>query len=872
MKKNAILFLACLASFMALPLSAQHISSQVKEQTATQNAAPVETSPPSMITAKAGIRWWSGLSEGRTALQHCIDEYAKVGIGAVELMPVDNVQGRGGKFSFLSPQWMEALRDVRAMADKHHIQVDVNSGAGLPPMDAMRGGAGQPEVVLEATACKLILLDTVVTTKVAKDLVLEVGEEEKPYAKLLVQRDFPVNKRDYRRVIALYQSPTRQRAEHAVPGSGGYAVDVFDAAAVAHSIERLERAFSQTGTAHPGTIAIDYGLKGADWTPTLLDEFHRRRGYRIENHLPALANGNAKVLTDYRQTMSELLYENYTRQWTQWCHSHGALVRNQMQGAPGNLIDMYAAVDVPETGGAPLMDFGIKGLQTFEGMARESGGSLARLKYASSAAHITGKRLTSSQAFSGVANPYAIPLSQMKPNIDLLFCAGVNRIFFQGASSGHQDEPWPQGQVPEGIDLSPGNPLWRDAPHLMKYVERCQNYLQWGNPDNDFLVYLPVGNLWAQNTPRLLMATDEQIADPKASDFIRALLAIDSLGYDCDFTSDSQLLATQFDGHRLRTAAGTTYKALVVPGDCTMPPEVRHHIDRLEQGGAHVIRGWEQTDMARAAQPEAMKAELHLHLIRRSNPSGHHYFMANLTQTDIDEWVMPAVECKDALWYDPMTGETLAVETQDKWLKVRLRSGQSMVLQTFDRLQPQITELMGKQQLKPRSALPNLTEGNCIELKRGWKLRFEDSEPAVKKTFKPGHLRTWETLDKSTRSLMGTGIYENTFEVNRFQLNGSHTWQIDLGDVRESARVSINGHYVGCAWAVPFVLWFDKSVLVEGRNTVSIAVTNLAANRIHELKSPSNAPQKGKANATLPTDWRPLASGLNGPVRIIRVE
>jgi hypothetical protein len=52
--------------------------------------------------------------------------------------------------------------------------------------------------------------------------------------------------------------------------------------------------------------------------------------------------------------------------------------------------------------------------------------------------------------------------------------------------------------------MSPTNTIWRDAQGLMKYITRCQSFLQMGNPDNDFLVYLPVYDVWNNQKGRLL--------------------------------------------------------------------------------------------------------------------------------------------------------------------------------------------------------------------------------------------------------------------------------------------------------------------------------------------------------------------------------
>ena len=53
--------------------------------------------------------------------------------------------------------------------------------------------------------------------------------------------------------------------------------------------------------------------------------------------------------SDYRQTISDLLLEGFVRPWTAWAHRHGAMSRNQAHGSPGNVLDLHAAADIPET-------------------------------------------------------------------------------------------------------------------------------------------------------------------------------------------------------------------------------------------------------------------------------------------------------------------------------------------------------------------------------------------------------------------------------------------------------------------------------------------------------------------------------------------
>ena len=101
-------------------------------------------------------------------------------------------------------------------------------------------------------------------------------------------------------------------------------------------------------------------------------------------------------------------------------------------------------------------------------------------------------------------------------------------------------------------------------------------------------------------------------------------------------------------------------------------------------------------------------------------------------------------------------------------------------------------------------------------------------------------------------------------------------WQIDLGDVRESARVYINGQNIGCAWSVPFSLTFDASLFKKGTNEVRIEVTNLPANRIADLDRKGVKWRKFKDTnvvdinykKTLYDQWEPMPSGLNSKVSL----
>ena len=802
-----------------------------------------------------------------------LDQYAKAGIGAVEITPLYGVQGNDkNDIPYLSPRWMEMLRFVEKKDKELGIETDMATGTGWP--------FGGPWVPLSEAACKAVFVDTIVgVKKKLMDINFTLPEKERNFAKLKVIKAYPVaGATKKKRVIALYESRTRQMVKRAAPGGEGYVIDHFDSTAVAHYLAHIDSAFTASGTPFPHTFFNDsYEVYGANWTPTLLTEFENMHGYKLQDKFPEFLDGDAIVVSDYRETLGEMLLHNFTKQWTAWAHKHGAITRNQAHGSPANLIDCYAAVDIPEIEGFGLTDFGIKGLRKDSGKTRPNFSDLSMLKYAPSAAHITGKKYTSSETFTWLTEHFRTSLSQMKPDMDLMFCAGVNHMFFHGTAYSPKNDPWPGWKFYASIDMSPTNSIWRDAPELMKYITHCQTYLQWGQPDNDFLVYLPVRDMWRTNTKKWLMMFDIHSMAKKAPEFIKCILDIDKAGFDCDYISDQYLRSCTYKNGMIETAAGTRYKALVIPGNNIMPSDVIQHISQLKAQGAKIIKGDNTEAMAKAANPEMMRKLYGLKLIRRSNKYGHHYFIANLTDHDIKAQVPIATGENAALWYNPMNESYHAAVINERGeLDINLKSGESRILLSAQK--ESAPWLQDKKLRLAKTEPQTIDKGESIDLTANtWKLSFTEEAPKVEETFSLQGLKTWESLSDKAQVTMGTGVYETTFKLSKEQ--AKKLWCIDLGDVRESARIYINGHYIGCAWAVPYIL-HCKDALSKGKNTIRIEVTNLPANRIAALDREGVKWRKMKEinvvdinyKKTTYDKWEPVPSGLNSTVKLVEVK
>lgn len=799
--------------------------------------AGVPSWPEIKSEAKPGTRWWwMGSAVDSLNLTRNLELYAKAGIGAVEITPIYGVLGNEhNDIEFLSPRWMRMLGHTIAEGNRLGMQVDMNTGTGWP--------FGGPFVTEEEAATKALFVDD----------SLQIGK-------------------------------TRQMVKRAAPGGVGLVLDHFNRQAVEHYLERFDKAFSESGVPYPHSFFNDsYEVYGADWTPALLPEFEHRRGYRLQDHYDALNNAqhpnHSQVLHDYRETLSDLLLENFTSVWRDWAHSHGALVRNQAHGSPANLLDVYASVDIPEIEGYGLSDFGIKGLR-IDTLTRKNDSDLSMLKYPASVAHFYGKPLVSAETFTWLTEHFRTSLSQCKPDFDLMMIGGINHIYFHGTTYSPAQAKWPGHLFYASMEMSPINPIWRDAPAFFRYVARVQSWMQYGQPDNDLLIYLPVHSIWSQYPGRLLQFDIHSMAQ-KAPQFIQAVNTLYNLGYDMDYCSDRMLAdikGVDVQGN-LIAPSGITYKALVVPADPYMPATTLNRINELLAQGATIYLI--KTDEGYASvvgndakiKPEAMR-QLGLKCIRRSNAEGYHYFISNLSPNDFVGAVPLAVAFTEAWIFNPLTEQITPATIANQGVELNLRSGESCILLVHTQHASSTQPI--NQTISHTSQLSQTVKINLATLP--WLLAPVDMQSfdtlAVTQL---EQLQPWTALSPAWQTAKGTASYTTQVRLSKRQLKRCSHWELNLGDVRESAHVFINGHDAGTAFSVPFSLSVGQ-YLKPGINTITIQVTGLAANYVAEMdrrgevwrifKDANIANLKG-GKVSYYGNWDLMPAGLNSEVTLV---
>ena len=124
----------------------------------------------------------------------------------------------------------------------------------------------------------------------------------------------------------------------------------------------------------------------------------------------------------------------------------------------------------------------------------------------------------------------------------------------------------------------------------------------------------------------------------------------------------------------------------------------------------------------------------------------------------------------------------------------------------------------------------------------------------------------WETFDEF---FSGTMLYKTTFDLDH-----DCPSLLSLGDVREIARVRLNGRDLGVKFMPPYDFAIPSGVLVGKGNVLEVEVTNLGANRLRwndvnkvDWKYFSDISMVGLDYKKLDASkWKPLRSGLLGPV------
>lgn len=904
--------------------------------------------------------WWQGNILDRAELTRTMEAYKEAGFGGLEITPIYGVKGHEKQFiNYLSEEWMDMLMYVLKEAERLDLGIDMATGSGWPfggpwisTDDAckyfthkffqlkegerlrepitfiqepiVRSQTGRhpdisflKEPIESNENLQWLALDQI---RFVKPLPLQALMAYSDLGEILdltqhIDKDGHLNwiaPKGNWKLYAIFMGWHGKMVERAAPGAEGNVIDHFSKTAILNYLDRFDQAFENHDISTVRAFFNDsYEVHDAigedNWTPDFLQEFKDRRGYDLLYHLPALLGDDTlgkvhiRVRADFRETLSDLLHDNFTLQWKQWAHKQKAKIRNQAHGAPANILDLYAVSDIPETEAKDIIFY----------------------KIATSASNITGKPLTSAEAFTWHDEHFSTTLESLKKSVDNYFLGGINHIVYHGTTYSPQEEPWPGWMFYAAVHFGETNTWWEHLQDYNHYVARCQSFLQQGTYDNDVLLYFPFHDFLAKADGSILPPYND---NPGNMPSRRVANWLYKQGYSFDYISDRHLQSLEAFEGSITTSGGGRYKTLLIPDCDYIPLATFEKLYRLALDGITILtlkqlpaevtglKDWDKKQSeymrlksqlnfnkpvtsgviaAQAGRGNFLKGEelapllqavgvkretmvdLGLSFIRKNINNEHLYFIVNRNDSiTVASWIPLQRKSRSVVVFDPMNGLSgegiLQKDNEELSVFLKLEPGQSIILKA-----------VYHEVEKTPFPFYNPTE-ILVELNTPWELSFIEGGPELPVARRIEELSSWTDLDDETcQRFSGTARYTTTFDKPTGNYPGL---LLCLGHVAESARIRINGHHLGVLFAGPFQVFIPVN-LFEENNILEIEVTNLMANRIihmdcediywkkfYNINFPARwARNRGKDGLLFNAEnWIPFESGLIGPVTLYK--
>ena len=327
----------------------------------------------------------------------------------------------------------------------------------------------------------------------------------------------------------------------------------------------LERMPKADRSALRHVIIDSYEVGSQNWTDGFGEQFQAAFGYDPRPWLPVLtgrivgtADQSDRFLWDLRRLVADRIARDYVGGLREISHRHGLrlwLENYGHWGFPAEFLQYGGQSD--DLGG----EFWVR-----DGGVLGSLGSI-ELRAASSAAHLYGKRIVSSEAFTS-ARAFRDYPAGIKALGDWSYCQGINHLVLHV----YIHQPW-QDKVPGvnawfGTEFNRHNTWFEQSKTWIDYLRRCHFLLQQGRSDADVAYFI------GEDTPKMTGTRQPELP----------------AGYDYDYINAEALLSrVRVERGRLVLPDGPAYGLLVLPPQETMRPELLRKLRDLVAAGAAIL-------------------------------------------------------------------------------------------------------------------------------------------------------------------------------------------------------------------------------------------------------------------------------------------
>lgn len=862
--------------------------------------------------------WWNGNRIERGELSRELRLMRDAGAGGVEINPIalpeTYTNPPGDPVPWLSDEWNQLLKhtvdECRAMG----LTADLIAGTGWPfggrflsPDEWIQGLTFETRIVEGPAELERSVAPPDENAEIRQLVLAPV-----PAAGIKDSIDLP-DAADGGGTVRISVPPGRHQlietawrrrfrdVMHGAPGADGPVLDHFNKTAVNKYLNRMSAALNplfggSLGNAFRSLFCDSIELNGANWTSDFSERFGERRGYAIEPYLPWVLNPDAgvnaefaetlrRVRQDYSRTLSELFMERFILAFHEWCRDNGVQSRYQAYGFPWlytDLLEGYRVPDIPE-GDQWLFSRG-----WMHRVALDDIRYAVWNKYASSGAHLMGRKTASCEAMTNTRGVFEASPEYIKQATDINIVTGINHLVLHGFNYSPPEAGFP-GWIRYGTYFNEHNPWWRHMPRWSAYAARLCWAMQESKPVSQVAIMGPTLDIHGEHG----LDRNPWITKPW---YLHELWqALNHHGYCSDYVNGAVLSQCSF-GDGEMSFGPMRYPWLIVAGAETLEAETLSALERFAEADGKILfieplprrLPGLMRDMAKEAElpsriqtliersggralsaaPPAQDAlvpwigglaerlavepaarisnpDPKLFMIRKQRGNSAVLFFSNMDRgREIAfEAHCPGTEGWPWEW-DAESGERIPYPFGDSpnHLRARLRPLQSLLIVYENRPGG------------PVETGPARTARE-FEVQGPWRARFE---PVAGEPFE-GELPSLTDFAQSEElyTFAGTVSYRTYVEIPE-----TGEWEIDPGRVHETAEVFIDGEFAGLRW------WGNRPIRVNrpvkaGRHELEIKTATLLYNYCRTLDGDPSVRYWLERSKT----EGPRPAGLVGPVR-----
>jgi len=455
-------------------------------------------------------------------------------------------------------------------------------------------------------------------------------------------------------------------------------------------------------------------------------------------------------------------------------------------------------------------------------------------RYASSAAAQIGKNLAMTESF-GVYG-FGLSYDQMRYVLGFQAIRGITAMNLMVVSYAREGYNMSQ----EAPGFSEIQACHRDLPVFNQYVERLSYVCSCGNRVCDTALYYPINDIWGGLHAGSVVSEYESLGR-----------RMEARGIDFDIVDDDVILQSAELCNGVISMGNAKYRKIAIPHNAYLAPAIKECLSVFEASGGTVVSDAELfvPDITIRGGSEKVR-------VMRRLDDGKDLICLFNESTELNAFSVD-INGRSGYFVDITSGCLKNINVSaDGYVNVILECGECCALYLTEEAMP-VTKEIRAEKMITLDGLYTFRRINQFVIGELYPEYYDINETPI-----PAQLGEWSSM--TGRDFSGSGMYE-TF----FAYTGDDAI-LDLGDVRHTCEVFLNGRSLGVRVMKPYRYEIPAESLLE-YNQLQIRVSNTPGNQHQYTKSfdkykPWQLSVYKGAQDTFDRDT--LDSGLYGPVTI----